>query len=55
MINHNTAPYAALLLRTSLGVMFIAHALMKLLYSRLQERLVFFHRLVCRDGSPIQP
>ena len=27
MINHRTAPYAALVLRVSLGVMFIAHSL----------------------------
>ena len=31
MIDTRTAPYAALLLRTSLGVMFIAHALLKIL------------------------
>jgi len=30
-MNTLTAPYAALLLRTSLGVMFIAHALLKIL------------------------
>jgi len=31
MIDQKTAPYAALLLRLSLGVMFIAHGLMKVL------------------------
>lgn len=31
MIDTRTAPYAALLLRLSLGVMFIAHALLKIL------------------------
>ncbi|MBU6953004.1 DoxX family protein [Hahella sp. HN01] len=31
MINNATAPYAALLLRLSLGAMFIAHGLLKLL------------------------
>ena len=29
MIDHRTAPYAAFVLRVSLGVMFIAHALLK--------------------------
>ena len=31
MIDTRTAPYAALILRTSLGTMFIAHALLKIL------------------------
>ena len=31
MIDSRTAPYAAFILRTSLGVMFIAHALLKVL------------------------
>jgi putative oxidoreductase len=31
MIDFRTAPYAALLLRVTLGTMFVAHALLKLL------------------------
>ena len=30
MINQDTAPYAALVLRLTLGVMFVAHALLKI-------------------------
>ncbi len=42
MINTNTAPYAALLLRLSLGVMFIAHALLKLVVFTLPGTVKFF-------------
>jgi putative oxidoreductase len=42
MINTNTAPYAALLLRLSLGVMFIAHALLKLVVFTLPGTVQFF-------------
>ena len=42
MINANTAPYAALLLRLSLGVMFIAHALLKLVVFTLPGTVKFF-------------
>lgn len=42
MISANTAPYAALLLRLSLGVMFIAHALLKLVVFTLPGTVQFF-------------
>lgn len=42
MINTHTAPYAALLLRLSLGVMFIAHALLKLVVFTLPGTVQFF-------------
>ena len=45
MINTNTAPYAALLLRLSLGVMFIAHALLKLVVFTLPGTVQFFETL----------
>ena len=45
MINTNTAPYAALLLRLSLGVMFIAHALLKLVVFTLPGTVKFFETL----------
>ena len=45
MINANTAPYAALLLRLSLGVMFIAHALLKLVVFTLPGTVKFFETL----------
>ncbi|HSW52130.1 MAG TPA: DoxX family protein [Sulfuricaulis sp.] len=45
MINTNTAPYAALLLRLSLGVMFIAHALLKLVVFTLPGTVQFFEGL----------
>lgn len=45
MINANTAPYAALLLRLSLGVMFIAHALLKLVVFTLPGTVQFFEGL----------
>ena len=42
MIDSITAPYAALLLRLTLGVVFIAHALVKLLVFTLPGTAVFF-------------
>jgi len=45
MIDTRTAPYAALLLRTSLGVMFIAHALLKILVFTPAGTAAFFASL----------
>ena len=45
MINTRTAPYAALLLRTSLGVIFIAHALLKILVFTPAGTVGFFASL----------
>ena len=42
MINQATAPYAALLLRLSLGVMFLAHGLLKVLVFTLPGTVQFF-------------
>ena len=42
MIDTRTAPYAALLLRVSLGAMFIAHALLKVLVFTLPGTAQFF-------------
>jgi len=42
MIETRTAPYAALLLRLALGVMFIAHGLLKLLVFTLPGTVAFF-------------
>ncbi len=42
MIETNTAPYAALVLRLSLGIMFIAHALLKLFVFTLPGTVQFF-------------
>lgn len=42
MIHANTAPYAALLLRLSLGVMFIAHALLKIVVFTVPGTVRFF-------------
>ncbi len=42
MINDATAPYAALVLRLSLGAMFIAHALLKLMVFTLPGTVQFF-------------
>jgi putative oxidoreductase len=42
MIDTRTAPYAALLLRLGLGVMFVAHALLKLLVFSLPGTVQFF-------------
>ena len=45
MIDPRTAPYAATLLRVSLGVMFIAHALLKLFVFTLPGTAQFFDSL----------
>jgi putative oxidoreductase len=45
MIDSRTAPYAALLLRTSLGVLFIAHALLKWFVFTLPGTAQFFGSL----------
>lgn len=45
MIDPRTAPYAALLLRLTLGVMFIAHALLKLLVFTLPGTAQYFASL----------
>ena len=44
MINSRTAPYAALLLRLALGVMFIAHGLLKVLVFTLPGTVAFFEQ-----------
>lgn len=45
MIETRTAPYAALVLRLSLGVMFVAHALLKLFVFTLPGTVQFFESL----------
>ncbi len=45
MIDTRTAPYAALTLRVSLGVMFIAHALLKLVVFTLPGTAQFFGKV----------
>ena len=45
MIDPRTAPYAALLLRVSLGTMFIAHALLKYFVFTLPGTVQFFQSL----------
>jgi putative oxidoreductase len=45
MIDARTAPYAALLLRLSLGTMFVAHALLKLFVFTLPGTFQFFQSL----------
>jgi putative oxidoreductase len=45
MIDTKTAPYAALLLRVALGLMFIAHALLKILVFTLPGTVGFFQSL----------
>lgn len=42
MLNTQTAPYGALVLRLSLGLMFIAHALLKVLVFTLPGTVQFF-------------
>lgn len=42
MIDTNTSPYAALLLRVALGIMFIAHGLMKVFVFTLPGTAQFF-------------
>jgi putative oxidoreductase len=45
MIENRTAPYAALLLRLTLGTMFVAHALLKLFVFTLPGTAQFFQSL----------
>ena len=45
MIDTRTAPYAATLLRVSLGVMFIAHALLKYIVFTLPGTVKFFESI----------
>lgn len=45
MIDTKTAPYAALVLRVSLGIMFVAHALLKLIVFTLPSTVQFFESL----------
>lgn len=45
MIDTKTAPYAALLLRVALGLMFIAHGLLKVLVFTLPGTVGFFQSL----------
>ena len=45
MIETRTAPYAALVLRLSLGLMFVAHALLKLLVFTLPGTAQFFQSM----------
>jgi putative oxidoreductase len=45
MIDQRTAPYAALLLRTALGIMFVAHALLKYYVFTLPGTVQFFEGL----------
>jgi putative oxidoreductase len=45
MIETRTAPYAALVLRLSLGLMFVAHALLKLFVFTLPGTVQFFQSL----------
>ena len=45
MIDHRTAPYAAFVLRATLGVMFIAHALLKYAVFTLPGTAKFFESL----------
>ena len=45
MIDTRTAPYAALTLRTALGAMFIAHALLKVFVFTLPGTVQFFESL----------
>jgi len=42
MIQHQTAPYAALVLRLALGVMFISHALLKIIVFTVPGTVQFF-------------
>lgn len=45
MIDTRTAPYAATLLRVSLGIMFIAHALLKYVVFTLPGTVKFFESI----------
>ena len=45
MIDSRTGPYAALLLRVALGVMFIAHGLLKVVVFTLPGTVAFFEQI----------
>lgn len=45
MIQQQTAPYAALVLRVSLGVMFLAHALLKVVVFTVPGTVQFFESI----------
>jgi putative oxidoreductase len=45
MINENTAPYAALLLRVSMGILFLAHAQLKIFAFGIDGTVGFFASL----------
>lgn len=45
MIDSRTAPYAALLLRVAVGVLFIAHALLKIIVFTLPGAAQFFEQV----------
>lgn len=45
MIDNRTAPYAALLLRLSLGIMFVAHAALKIFVFTPAGTVAFFGKL----------
>lgn len=45
MIDNQTAPYAALILRVSMGILFIAHGLLKVLVFTIPGTVAFFESL----------
>ena len=55
MIDTRTAPYAAFLLRITLGALFLAHAGLKLFVSLRLELRSFSAVSACRRRSPISP
>lgn len=50
MIRQNTAPYGALVLRLTLGVMFIAHALLKVIVFTVPGTVQFFQSVGLPGG-----
>lgn len=50
MIQQNTAPYAALVLRLTLGVMFIAHGLLKVIVFTVPGTVQFFQSVGLPGG-----
>ncbi len=50
MIQQNTAPYGALVLRLALGVMFIAHALLKIVVFTVPGTVQFFQSVGLPGG-----
>ena len=55
MIDTRTAPYAALLLRLSLGALFLAHAGLKLFVFTPAGTAKFLAASACRRRSPMSP